>query len=264
MTTLTDVLYLNAQGNVDAVFVFQITGSLNFNANASVVLQNGAQAKNVFWQVPGVISMANNAVFKGTVVGSAAINISAGTTLVGRALTTGGAVNTNAIAVSIPSVCDMTIPVTWLYITAKPVDNDVLVEWATADEVNNRYFIIEKSKDGKVFQAIETVNTLGNLVKGEHRYAFTDKEPFSIAYYRISQVDNGGEQKRYSRTVQVSMSQGFKVRHSVRVNSIYVETSGASSGTGSIELYNIDDIKRPSILYSSINPVPDDAPDVSI
>ncbi len=50
---LTGTLTLDAEGNADAVFIFQVDAALNTAAGSHVVLSNGAQASNVFWQVQG-------------------------------------------------------------------------------------------------------------------------------------------------------------------------------------------------------------------
>ncbi|MGI8535462.1 MAG: ice-binding family protein, partial [Mycobacteriales bacterium] len=48
---LTGALTLNAQGNPDSVFIFQIGSTLTTASASSVLLTNGAQACHVFWQV---------------------------------------------------------------------------------------------------------------------------------------------------------------------------------------------------------------------
>lgn len=48
----TDV-WLDAGGNPDAIFVFQIAGNLIMASSTKVILAGGAQAKNIFWQVAG-------------------------------------------------------------------------------------------------------------------------------------------------------------------------------------------------------------------
>lgn len=48
----TDV-WLDAAGNPDAVFIFQISGNLTMASALNVILAGGAQAKNIFWQVAG-------------------------------------------------------------------------------------------------------------------------------------------------------------------------------------------------------------------
>ncbi len=52
-TTLSSTLYLNAQGNANAVFIFKINGTFSTDANAKIKLLNSALACNVFWKVDG-------------------------------------------------------------------------------------------------------------------------------------------------------------------------------------------------------------------
>jgi hypothetical protein len=89
-------LTLDAQGNPDAVFIFQMASSLTVGtplAPASVVLTNGAQAKNVFWQVgsAATINGAGGGSMAGTIIASAGMTFSTAgnatlTVLNGRAL----------------------------------------------------------------------------------------------------------------------------------------------------------------------------------
>jgi Ice-binding-like len=239
IASFNSILYLNAQGNADAVFVFKITGPLAVSTNASIVLQNGAQAKNVYWKVDGAVPIASNVIFKGNIINSGAISIGTLATIEGRALTSNGAITTADINVTLPSACENALPVTWLYLKAKAIQNDVLVEWGTTDELNNDYFVVEKSKNGKDFQAIAQITSVGELVKGQYHYAYTDKQPYGITYYRISQTDKNSQKKKYTPIVLVSLNQDFKVNQYVQENFIFVETSGAEVSTGSIELYDI-------------------------
>jgi gliding motility-associated-like protein len=102
--TFTDSLYLDAQGNPDAVFVFKVEGQFDAGTNANVVLRNGAQAKNVFWKINGELNILTNQIFNGTLVSYGAINIAGtGGILNGRALTMVGAINTSAARINTPS-----------------------------------------------------------------------------------------------------------------------------------------------------------------
>ncbi len=65
-------LTLDAQGNANAVWIFQMSSTLDVGtptANESVLLVNGAQAKNVFWQV-GSSATINGILGGGTMVGT--------------------------------------------------------------------------------------------------------------------------------------------------------------------------------------------------
>jgi len=247
-TTFTDSLYLNAEGNYNAVFVIKIKGALSTSTYSKVLLINGTQAKNVYWSVDGAVSINDYSVFNGTIVcNNGAINLTTGVTLNGRALTTDGALSTTAIIATSPSGNCNTLPVSWLYFRGKPVQQNVLLEWGTTNEINNGFFTIEKSRDAQSFETLTTINAAGGTGNAEYNYSFTDQQPYSLSYYRISQTDMDG-QKNYFRTIEVkvNINQNLKVLRYVQGNYIYVQTSGAAPGNGSIELYSIDGKKMSS------------------
>ena len=65
---LTGALTLNAQGNPDAVFIFQIGSTLTTASASSVNFINGAQACNVFWQVGSSATLGTNSTFRGNIL----------------------------------------------------------------------------------------------------------------------------------------------------------------------------------------------------
>lgn len=90
---------LDAQGNPDAVFIFQISSTLTTGSGSHIVLANGAKACNVFWQVGSSATLGTNSVFKGNILALTSITITTGVNLEGRALARNGAVtlDTNVI-----------------------------------------------------------------------------------------------------------------------------------------------------------------------
>jgi len=106
----TDSLYLNAQGNPDAIFVIKINGALTTSTYSKVLLINGAQAKNVYWLIQGAVSINNYSVFCGTIIcnNGALGAINTGVILNGRALTTTGALTSAAITSIMPANCSLT------------------------------------------------------------------------------------------------------------------------------------------------------------
>lgn len=105
-TVISDSLFLNAQGNADAVFVLSLAGTLTTGLGTTVVLQNGAQAKNVFWIVNGNVTLGANTKFSGILVADeGTIDLAMDVELNGRALTTGGIFATNKSKATIPTMC---------------------------------------------------------------------------------------------------------------------------------------------------------------
>jgi hypothetical protein len=89
---ITGPLTLDAQGNPNAVFVFQAASTLLTASASTVNLVNGATACNVFWQVGSSATLGTNSTFRGTVLALASITVTTGVTIEGRALARNGAV----------------------------------------------------------------------------------------------------------------------------------------------------------------------------
>jgi hypothetical protein len=85
----TGSLTLDAQGDADAVFIFQ-AGGLNALQGSQVLLVGGARAANVFWQLNASASLSGD--FVGTVMAMASVELHLGVVLQGRALARNGLV----------------------------------------------------------------------------------------------------------------------------------------------------------------------------
>ncbi len=77
---------LNAQGDPNAVFIFQIGSTLTTGSNTSVSLINGAQACNVFWEVGSSATLGTGTHFVGTIMAADSITANTGATIHGRLL----------------------------------------------------------------------------------------------------------------------------------------------------------------------------------
>lgn len=89
------------------------------------------------------------------------------------------------------------LPITLLNFEATNIQNKtVLTEWATAAEINNDYFTIERSMDAVNFEPIGTVQGAGNSNTLQY-YSFTDIKSLPLGgsgwvYYRLKQTDFDG------------------------------------------------------------------------
>ncbi len=95
---------------------------------------------------------------------------------------------------------DLSLPVDFLSFTAKSSTGNIELEWKTSSEINNDYFMVERSTDDVNFVAIGSVQGAGNSNE-ILTYEFIDHEPFNGEnYYRLKQVDYDG-QFDYSKIV---------------------------------------------------------------
>jgi hypothetical protein len=96
-------------------------------------------------------------------------------------------------------------PVTLLNFTAAKNESEVDISWQTATEINNNYFIVEKSKNGIDFINVGIVEGAGNS-QSKLSYQITDHSPYNgISYYRLKQVDYDGTVS-YSKIVAVNFN----------------------------------------------------------
>lgn len=100
---LSGALTLDAAGDPDAVFVFQVGSALTVAAGSQVLLTNGAQACNVIWQVGSSATIGTGAAFRGTVIALTDITMVTGATVEGRLLARNGAVTLDTNVVTRPS-----------------------------------------------------------------------------------------------------------------------------------------------------------------
>lgn len=96
------------------------------------------------------------------------------------------------------------LPVKWDAFTAtKNQGNSVELNWKVSNEIDNRFFVVEKSGDGKMFRDVARVLSKGN---GANHYTWTDPQPVpGINYYRIRQVDIDGNYT-YSIVKSIAMN----------------------------------------------------------
>jgi hypothetical protein len=98
-----------------------------------------------------------------------------------------------------------TLPVELISFTAEKKGNEVDLEWITASEHNNDYFLVERSLDLEHFETVDKLSGAGES-NNPIRYRSTDREPGdALNYYRLRQVDFDGS-TTLSKVIVVSMN----------------------------------------------------------
>jgi hypothetical protein len=107
---LTGALTLNGGGDPRAVFVFQAGSTLTTASASQVLLVNGAQACNVFWQVGSSATLGTGSVFRGSILALTDITVTTAATLEGRVLARNGAVTLDTNTITRPQCAAGTSP----------------------------------------------------------------------------------------------------------------------------------------------------------
>jgi hypothetical protein len=140
--------------------------------------------------------LGTGSIFKGTIIAQGAITLNT-TTLDGRALSTGGAITVNASTVNVPQAAPL--PVTLVSFTAKAQANHTVdLVLSTSLESNNKGFLIERSKDLRLFDKVGEVSEVAVNSNTLKTYHLVDQTPYSgTSYYRLTQVDINGKTTVY-------------------------------------------------------------------
>lgn len=87
---------------------------------------------------------------------------------------------------------NVSLPVKFIGFTLTLHKSNVLVEWATAEEMNSSYYEVQRSENGTDWNTIANIAAAGNTTL-THSYSYTDKNVTAkLVYYRIRQVDIDG------------------------------------------------------------------------
>lgn len=102
-------------------------------------------------------------------------------------------------------LANLRLPIEWLKLEVAKRDIDALITWTAAAEERNSNYTVERSYDSRNFNTIGIIKSLNNH-NLQNDYSFTDvgvgNQQNSIVYYRIKQVDMGGNAS-YSRILSI-------------------------------------------------------------
>jgi hypothetical protein len=128
----------------------------------------------------------------------------------------GGCTASGALqTLTVNSVSCGTLPVTLLGLSATPQGNDIILNWSTASEFENKGFEVQRSADNTRWEAIGFVNGAGNS-SATRNYSFIDKDLVPQRYYyRLKQVDIDD---RYKFSAIVSAVLNTKANYALKQN----------------------------------------------
>jgi hypothetical protein len=77
---------MTISGGAKDVWIFQVAGTLDMSSAVRITLKGGAQAKNIFWQTSGAVTLGTTSHFEGVILGQTGINMQTGASINGRLL----------------------------------------------------------------------------------------------------------------------------------------------------------------------------------
>ncbi len=164
---------------------------------------------------PAAVSIKGNALLNNPLTNNETVVICKAT----GGTTSGGASFGSAMVVNNCASCDAAVfaplPIELLFFNGKPEKESIGLSWATATELNNDYFSIEKSTDGIRWTVLENIQGAGNSTMNL-QYTFEDKTPEAgIQYYRLKQTDFDGT-FTYSVAIAINF-EGSTIANSIAI-----------------------------------------------
>lgn len=243
------------QGNL----AYDVDNSLMYKFNTATVTAVNVAFRNLtYYNHPGSTALGQVAVMTapqgGTSVGSNMAFSGATFTLSLTGLTTntdywivvdggggyGGTRLTFDISVSIPFSA---LPIELTAFSGRSDGTKNILNWSTATEKNNAYFIVEKSSDGILFEEFGRIKGAGDSFE-KQEYTATDNEINSgVTYYRLKQTDFD-ETYSYSKVIAVSSDRKNSLNASVMPNpsesgSVNLNFTATNEGTAYLTMYSL-------------------------
>lgn len=89
------------------------------------------------------------------------------------------------------------LPIELSLFSGQSENNYNLIKWTTVSEINNDYFLLERSNNGYNWEVIHTENGAGNSsITLDYRYLDYTRNP-GVNYYKLSQVDFDGKSEEF-------------------------------------------------------------------
>lgn len=146
------------------------------------------------------------------------------------------------------------LPITLLSFEVQPILEHVLITWATASEINNDFFTVERSNDGVHFDALLEIDGAGNSNQ-TLQYKATDFMPYKgISYYRLKQTDFDGNYF-YSNIIAVEFNENTQTLewnvfpNPTNLNGVYI----ANTKTANMSIKLVDITGKTVLQTNTIN-----------
>jgi hypothetical protein len=99
-------LFLDAQGDPNAVFVFRAGTAINMLSGSQVILTKGARASKIYWTAGSAVTLGTDAVMQGSLLAGTAITFDEGARLEGRAINQGSGAEAITLSGNVITVPD--------------------------------------------------------------------------------------------------------------------------------------------------------------
>ncbi len=128
------------------------------------------------------------------------------------------------------------------------------LSWSTAEEINVKNYEVERSADAVHFTKIGSANAISSA--SQNKYAYTDREPLSIGYYRLKMIDVDGKFS-YSNVIELrNNASQLSINYNVATSMVRVKINTAANDQCHLIIYDMQGkkmIQQEKILSAGEN-----------
>jgi hypothetical protein len=137
------------------------------------------------------------------------------------------------------STINSPLPVRFVFFNTQCNGTNVLLSWRTAQEQNNKNFVVERSVDGIAWYNIATIRAMGNTAI-ESSYSFTDNAPAGNDYYRVASYDDANAKPQLTNILYASCTTGqtFSVWPNPVNDLLYLNAGLNENSAATIKLFD--------------------------
>ena len=212
-----------------------VVNNMDWNNGSYVCLNSGS-----YTLITGDLTNSNNS-DNVKIDGSVKVNgnLSNG---VGGIITGGGSISVDGTTTNNGTIPGALLPIELIYFNAEVLnDNSVQLNWATALEINNQYFAVERGTSMESFEAIATIDGAGNSTS-RIDYTYTDAtfDESTVYYYRLKQTDFDGT-STYSDVIAISVNsmEFINIYPNPAVDNTTIRINANESTVANIYIYNL-------------------------
>lgn len=130
------------------------------------------------------------------------------------------------------------LPIELLFFTARERDNNNIIEWVTALEVNNDYYTVEQSTDLYTWKTISKQKGSGTVNTPTMYTAIDYNVKKQVNYYRLRQTDYNGETRVYDITY---INNKTKQKQLINIYDLQYKELGINTKQTGLLIYRYDD-----------------------
>ncbi|MBL4705111.1 MAG: T9SS type A sorting domain-containing protein [Flavobacteriales bacterium] len=148
------------------------------------------------------------------------------------------------------------LPIELTTLQASCEGNNAVIEWSTMSEINNDYFIIERSSDAQNWGFSGRIEGAGTTSTSHYYRFIDDNTSIGVSYYRLSQIDFDGGQTAFEVQTTNCKSPEFNTYPNPFENEITISFESGQSYPVQIEIRNtLGQVVKSNLIYDQTSQI---------